>query len=77
MAGIPPLAGFLAKYVIFISLAQHKFIFLLCLTLITSFVAIFNYLRIVKILLFQMVQQSKDVFIFFNVFSRTTSINYY
>ena len=51
-AGIPPLAGFFGKYLIFISVIEEGMIFLAVFGLVASVIGAFYYLRIVKIMFF-------------------------
>jgi NADH-quinone oxidoreductase subunit N len=51
MAGIPPFAGFFGKYIIFLIMTKKHYITLFIVSLMTSFMSIFNYLRIIKIIL--------------------------
>jgi NADH-quinone oxidoreductase subunit N len=52
MAGIPPLAGFLGKYFIFVAAVNAGFVPLAVVGLLASVVGAFYYLRIVKIMYF-------------------------
>ena len=52
LAGIPPLAGFFAKFYIFNSVLQQSMYFLAIVGLISTVVAAFYYLRIIKIIYF-------------------------
>jgi NADH-quinone oxidoreductase subunit N len=52
MAGIPPFIGFFTKYLIFIQLFENYVWALFFLAVCTSIISIYNYLRIVKVLLF-------------------------
>jgi len=51
MAGIPPFAGFFGKYIIFLIMTKKHYITLFAMSLLTSFISIFNYLRVIKIIL--------------------------
>jgi NADH-quinone oxidoreductase subunit N len=48
MAGIPPLAGFWAKYFIFLSLIDSKFIYVSVILIFLSAFSVFYYLRLIK-----------------------------
>ena len=48
LAGIPPLAGFFAKFYIFMAVIEVEMYFLAIIGLLTSVVGAFYYLRIVK-----------------------------
>jgi len=52
LAGIPPLAGFFAKFYIFISVIESKMYMLGIIGLITTVVSTFYYLKIIKIIYF-------------------------
>jgi NADH-quinone oxidoreductase subunit N len=53
MAGIPPLAGFYAKYLIFLSAIESSMYILAFIGVLTSVVGAFNYLRWSKIIWFE------------------------
>ena len=52
LAGIPPLAGFFAKFYIFKSVLEQSMYFLAIVGLLSTVVAAFYYLRIIKIIYF-------------------------
>jgi len=52
LAGIPPLAGFFAKFYIFVSVIEAKMYVLAVIGLLTTVVSAFYYLRIIKIIYF-------------------------
>jgi len=52
LAGIPPLAGFFAKFYIFMAVIESKMYTLAIVGLITTVVSAFYYLRIIKIIYF-------------------------
>ena len=52
LAGIPPLAGFFAKWYVFLAAINANLYFLAVIGMLTSVVAVFYYLRIVKIMYF-------------------------
>ena len=52
LAGIPPLAGFFAKFYIFVAVVDSKLYLLAVIGLVTTVVSAFYYLRIVKIIYF-------------------------
>ena len=52
LAGIPPLAGFFAKFYIFIAVIESKMYALAIIGLVTTVVSAFYYLRIIKIIYF-------------------------
>ncbi len=52
LAGIPPLAGFFAKFYIFMAVIESKMFVLAIIGLITTVVSAFYYLRIIKIIYF-------------------------
>ncbi len=52
LAGIPPLAGFFAKFYIFIAVIEQSMYFLAIVGLLSTVIAAFYYLRIIKIIYF-------------------------
>ena len=52
LAGIPPLAGFFAKFYIFMAVIEQSMYFLAVVGLLSTVVAAFYYLRIIKIIYF-------------------------
>jgi NADH-quinone oxidoreductase subunit N len=52
LAGIPPLAGFFAKYYVFVAAIEAKLYALAVIGVVTSVIGAFYYLRIVKIMYF-------------------------
>ena len=52
LAGIPPMAGFFAKFYIFMSVIEQSMYFLAIAGLITTVVSAFYYLKIIKIIYF-------------------------
>jgi NADH-quinone oxidoreductase subunit N len=59
LAGIPPLAGFFAKFYIFMAVIKAEMYTLAILGLITTVISAFYYLRIIKIIYFD---ESKEMF---------------
>tara|TARA_A100000164_G_scaffold259933_1_gene231929 strand:- start:1452 stop:2486 length:1035 start_codon:yes stop_codon:yes gene_type:complete len=59
LAGIPPLAGFFAKFYIFIAVIEQSMYFLAVVGLLATVVSAFYYLRIIKVIYFD---NSKDEF---------------
>ena len=57
LAGIPPLAGFFAKFYIFMAVIEVKMYALAIIGLITTVVSAFYYLRIIKIIYFDKPQK--------------------
>ena len=53
LAGIPPLAGFFAKFYIFLSVIEKEMYFLAIIGLLSTVVAAFYYLRIIKTIYFE------------------------
>ena len=60
LAGIPPLAGFFAKFYIFLTVIEKQMYFLALIGLISSVVAAFYYLRIIKIMYFDKEKDKYD-----------------
>ena len=61
LAGIPPLAGFFAKFYIFMAVIQQSMYFLAIVGLLSTVVASFYYLRIIKIIYFDTSKEKYDV----------------
>ena len=61
MAGIPPLAGFFGKWLVFYSAVNANLVFLAIIGVLTSVVGAFYYLRIIKIMYFDEIDVSLDV----------------
>ena len=61
MAGIPPLAGFFGKWLVFYSAVNANLVFLAIIGVLTSVVGAFYYLRIIKIMYFDENDVSLDV----------------
>ena len=53
LAGIPPLAGFFAKFYIFMAVIEVKMYALAIIGLVTTVISAFYYLRIIKIIYFE------------------------
>ncbi len=60
LAGIPPLAGFFAKFYIFKSVLEQSMYFLAIVGLLSTVVAAFYYLRIIKIMYFDQEKEKYD-----------------
>ena len=60
LAGIPPLAGFFAKFYIFMAVIKSEMFALAIIGLLTSVVSAFYYLRIIKIIYFDKPQKPFD-----------------
>jgi len=58
MAGIPPLAGFFGKFYIFISALNAELYYLAILGVISSVIAAYYYLRIIKVMYFDTAESS-------------------
>ncbi len=52
LAGIPPLAGFFAKFYVFMAVIEQSMYFLAIIGLLSTVIAAFYYLRIIKIIYF-------------------------
>ena len=52
LAGIPPLAGFFAKFYIFMAVIEQSMFFLAIVGLVATVIAAFYYLRIIKVIYF-------------------------
>ena len=60
LAGIPPLAGFFAKFYIFKAVIEQSMYFLAILGLLSTVIAAFYYLRIIKIIYFDKEKEKYD-----------------
>jgi NADH-quinone oxidoreductase subunit N len=60
MAGIPPLAGFFAKWYVFLAAVNAGLIPLAIIGVLTSVIGAFYYLRIIKLMYFEDVNQPLD-----------------
>ena len=60
LAGIPPLAGFFAKFYIFKAVIEQSMYFLAIVGLLSTVIAAFYYLRIIKIIYFDPEQEKFD-----------------
>ena len=60
LAGIPPLAGFFAKFYIFTAVIEQSMYFLAIVGLLSTVVAAFYYLRIIKIIYFDKEKEKYD-----------------
>ena len=60
LAGIPPLAGFFAKFYIFKAVIEQSMYFLAIVGLLSTVVAAFYYLRIIKIMYFDKEKEKYD-----------------
>ena len=60
LAGIPPLAGFFAKFYIFKSVLEQSMYFLAIVGLLSTVIAAFYYLRIIKVIYFDKEKKKFD-----------------
>ena len=60
LAGIPPLAGFFAKFYVFKSVLEQSMFFLAIIGLLSTVVAAFYYLRLIKIMYFDKEKEKFD-----------------
>ena len=60
LAGIPPLAGFFAKFYIFRSVIEQSMYFLAIVGLLSTVIAAFYYLRIIKVIYFDKEKEKYD-----------------
>ena len=81
LAGIPPLAGFFAKFYIFKSVLEQSMYFLAIVGLLSTVVAAFYYLRIIKIMYFDKEKEKYDtdhsLWLKFSLIFSTTLILFY
>ena len=60
LAGIPPLAGFFAKFYVFMSVVESKMYVLAIIGLLSTVISAFYYLRIIKIIYFDELKKPFD-----------------
>ena len=60
LAGIPPMAGFFAKFYIFVSVIEQSMYFLAIVGLITTVISAFYYLKIIRIIYFDKPKEKYD-----------------
>tara|TARA_B100001093_G_C26194369_1_gene745305 strand:- start:156 stop:557 length:402 start_codon:yes stop_codon:yes gene_type:complete len=60
LAGIPPLAGFFAKFYVFKAVIEQSMYFLAIVGLLSTVIAAFYYLRIIKIIYFDQEKEKFD-----------------
>jgi len=60
LAGIPPLAGFFAKFYIFLAVIESEMYILAIIGLVTTVISAFYYLRIIKIIYFDKPKKAFD-----------------
>ena len=60
LAGIPPLAGFFAKFYVFKAVLEQSMYFLAIVGLLSTVIAAFYYLRIIKIIYFDPEKEKYD-----------------
>ena len=60
LAGIPPLAGFFAKFYVFKAVIEQSMYFLAIVGLLSTLIASFYYLRIIKIIYFDQEKEKYD-----------------
>ena len=60
LAGIPPLAGFFAKFYIFKSVIEESMYFLAIVGLLSTVIAAFYYLKIIKVIYFDEEKEKYD-----------------
>ena len=60
LAGIPPLAGFFAKFYVFKSVIEQSMYFLAVVGLLSTVVSAFYYLRLIKIMYFDEEKEKYD-----------------
>ena len=60
LAGIPPLAGFFAKFYIFMSVIEAEMYLLAIIGLLTTVISAFYYIRIIKVIYFDKAKKPFD-----------------
>jgi NADH-quinone oxidoreductase subunit N len=61
LAGIPPLAGFFAKFYVFKAVIEQSMYFLAIVGLLSTVIAAFYYLRIIKVMYFDEKKEKFDI----------------
>ncbi len=67
LAGIPPLAGFFAKFYIFLSVIEQSMYFLAIIGLLSTVIAAFYYLKIIKTIYFDPPKEKYDQINYYGV----------
>lgn len=62
LAGIPPLAGFFSKFLIFLSAIKMNYLNLIFFAIIISVISSFYYLKVIKIIFFEKLIRKKNIF---------------
>lgn len=63
MAGIPPLAGFFSKFLIILSGVENHQYFVIFIAILASIISCFYYIRIIKIIFFEEMPNTKNLII--------------
>ena len=61
LAGIPPLAGFFAKFYIFTAVIEQSMFFLAIVGLLSTVIAAFYYIRLIKVMYFDEQREKYDL----------------
>ena len=61
LAGIPPLAGFFAKFYIFTAVIEQSIYFLAIVGLLSTVIAAFYYIRLIKVMYFDEQREKYDL----------------
>ena len=61
LAGIPPLAGFFAKFYIFTAVIEQSMYFLAIVGLLSTVIAAFYYIRLIKVMYFDEQKEKYDL----------------
>ena len=61
LAGIPPLAGFFAKFYIFTAVIEQSMYFLAIIGLLSTVIAAFYYIRLIKVMYFDEQREKYDL----------------
>ena len=76
LAGIPPLAGFFAKFYIFMSVIESGMYALAIIGLVTTVVSAFYYIRIVKVMYFDSPKKPFESFKSYGIYGSLISVSY-
>ena len=61
LAGIPPLAGFFAKFYVFLAVIEQSMYFLAIVGLLSTVIAAFYYIRLIKVMYFDEQKEKYDL----------------
>ena len=74
IGGLPPLLGFLNKWILFLNLLSYNYIIICLISILFSMISISYYLRLIKILFFQ---EKKSLIVFNNILKPKKFLNHF